>query len=207
MTLEQQSTQPLLPQLQSHCDQLVTMLHEVRQLSDGLSDVQWYWSPTAQAWSIGQCIDHLNVVHTLLLPRFEAAIGQAQAQGKYSDGPFHYYLLERWFVRMLGPDAPIKQRVPRLYTPAPHPATPDIVLAQFAALQHQLISCIKAANGLDLVRVKVVSPVSRFVRASLGAWFAATVAHEHNHLVQAQRVRAHPHFPSSQGQHARRHRL
>ncbi len=195
MTREQHATQPRFPQLHSHCNHLVTMMHEVQQLTDGLTDTQWHWSPTANAWSISQCIDHLNVVHTLLLPRFEAAIGQARAWGKYSDGPFHYHLFERLFVRMMGPNAPLKQQAPRLYRPAPHPAAPDIVLSQFGVLQNQLISCMEAANGLDLVRVKVVSPVSKLVRVSLGAWFAATVAHEQNHLVQAQRVREHPAFP------------
>jgi hypothetical protein len=44
-------------------------------------------------------------------------------------------------------------------------------------------------------RARVVSPVTRLLRFSLGAWFAATVAHGWNHLRQAQRVRADPRFP------------
>ena len=120
------------------------MMHEVRQLTEGFTDTQWYWAPTAKAWSISYCIDHLNVVHTLLLPRFEAAIEQARAQGKYSDGPFHYGLFDRLFVRMMGPNAPLKQQAPRLYRPAPHPGAPDIVLSRF---RHNTFQIRQSSRG------------------------------------------------------------
>jgi hypothetical protein len=52
-------------------------------------------------------------------------------------------------------------------------------------LLHQLAR----ADGLDLRRVKVATPISRFLKMSLGAMFAQIAAHESRHLDQAWRVR------------------
>jgi hypothetical protein len=48
---------------------------------------------------------------------------------------------------------------------------------------------LERADGLDLRRVKVATPISRFLKMSLGAMFAQIAAHERRHLEQARRVR------------------
>ena len=54
---------------------------------------------------------------------------------------------------------------------------------------HAHPSADRAADGLDLRRVKVVTPISRWVKLSLGMAFAQTAAHERRHLEQSRRVR------------------
>jgi hypothetical protein len=54
---------------------------------------------------------------------------------------------------------------------------------------------LRRANGLDLVRARVTSPVLRWRRFSLGAAFAMLAAHERRHLCQARRVAALTEFP------------
>ena len=63
------------------------------------------------------------------------------------------------------------------------------VLPTFLHLQSQLMARADAAAGLDLHKVKVATPMSRFLRLSLGAMFAQIAAHERRHLEQARRVR------------------
>lgn len=194
MTRDQAQTRPLRTELQAHRDQLTAITQEVHQLTTDLSAAQWHWSPVPHEWSIAQCLDHLNVTNGLLLPRFQQAIEQAQTQELYSEAAFYPNWLERWFIRSLSPDATIKPSAPRMYVPADHPESPT-VLPRFLAIQEQLIQCVETANGLDLQRVKVVSPVTRLLRLSLGTWFAATVAHEWNHVRQAQAVQSQAGFP------------
>ncbi len=50
------------------------------------------------------------------------------------------------------------------------------------------------ADGLDLARVRVISPVSRCFRLPLGAYFAFVMAHDRRHLWQARQVRTLPGF-------------
>jgi hypothetical protein len=56
-------------------------------------------------------------------------------------------------------------------------------------LQSQLTLLAQSADGLDLARIKVPTPISRLIRLSLGMTFAQVAAHERRHLDQAWRVR------------------
>ena len=62
------------------------------------------------------------------------------------------------------------------------------VTAAFRAYQVQYIDRLRQANGLDLARARVASPVVRWVRMPLGSGFLTMVAHERRHLAQARRV-------------------
>jgi hypothetical protein len=61
-------------------------------------------------------------------------------------------------------------------------------LPTFLHLESQFILQAEAARGLDLRRVKVSTPFSRFLRMSLGMMFAQAAAHQRRHLEQATRV-------------------
>jgi hypothetical protein len=184
----------LIPELQRYCDQIGEIEREVERLTGGLTDAQMQWSPAPDRWSLVQLFDHLNRVGGPLLPKMQEAIRQGKAQGWHSEGPFRYNWMERLFIRMLSPGATMKVPVPPLFVPAESPVPES--LPKFMALQEALRACIGEANGLNLTRMKITSPASRLVRLCLGAWFAATVAHEQYHLLQMQALRADPQFPS-----------
>jgi hypothetical protein len=60
----------------------------------------------------------------------------------------------------------------------------------------QYVDRLRQANGLDLSRSKVRSPVASWLYFPLGIGFAATIAHEQRHLWQARQVMREPGFPS-----------
>jgi hypothetical protein len=68
-------------------------------------------------------------------------------------------------------------------------------MAAFRAYQVQYVDRLRQANGLDLARARVASPLTRWLRMSLGSSFALMVAHERRHLAQARRVTRAPGFP------------
>ena len=63
-------------------------------------------------------------------------------------------------------------------------------MAAFRAYQVQYVDRLRQANGLDLARARVASPVVRWLPMPLGSAFALLITHERRHLVQAQRVLA-----------------
>ncbi|MGH7531540.1 MAG: DinB family protein, partial [Gemmatimonadales bacterium] len=63
------------------------------------------------------------------------------------------------------------------------------VLPEFQAIRDALAERIRQADGLDLRRLKVISPASRLFRMPLGAYFQFVTAHDRRHLWQAQQVR------------------
>ena len=61
------------------------------------------------------------------------------------------------------------------------------IMPTFLHVQSMFQLQMQRAEGLDLARVKVATPISRFLRMSLGAMFAQAAAHERRHLEQARR--------------------
>jgi hypothetical protein len=68
-------------------------------------------------------------------------------------------------------------------------------MAAFRAYQVQFVDRLRQANGLDLGRARVSSPVAAWVRLSLGSAFALMVAHERRHLWQARGITRLEGFP------------
>lgn len=159
-----------------------------------LTDAQFVWQPGAGAWSVAQCIDHLNVTARLYLPKLDEAIGAAMRRGLYGQGPFRYSVIGRWLVRTQEPPARMRTRAPKTFHPPPDRSRVEI-MAAFRAYQVQYIDRLRQANGLDLARAHVSSPAFNWLRFSLGSGFALTAAHERRHLWQARNVTLHPQFP------------
>lgn len=186
----------LIPQLQTLHDQVIEIRRQAEESATGLTDAQLSWSPDRKTWSAGQILEHLNKVGQALLPGLNPAIQELQDNNLRSNGPFRYGRIERWFIRMLSPNPPFKVPVPPQYVPPSAEAVKDAV-ACFLKLQEDLLAAIQAANGLNLTARKVVSPASKMVRLSVGAWLEATVAHEQYHLLQLQELLKRPDFPAS----------
>jgi len=161
---------------------------QARKLTEGLNEAQFNWRPAPGQWSIEECLEHLTMVGTWEVQAIERAIDDARARGLTGSGPYQYGWFDRWIVRMTEPPVRRKVRAPRRFVPV-HEQPITAVLPTFLHLQGMLLIQIERAAGLNLARVKVETPISRFLRMSLGMMFAQASAHERRHLEQAQRVR------------------
>jgi hypothetical protein len=91
---------------------------------------------------------------------------------------------------------------PRLRTKTPASVLPrdprrqQEVMPAFRAYQVQYVDRLRQANGLDLGRATVRTPISRWLWMSLGSGFALMAAHERRHLAQAKAVSAMRGFPA-----------
>lgn len=179
----------LSPELRAYRDRFKMLRCDAEVLITDVSTEVFNTSPAPGAWSMAQCFDHLNTAGKQLVPRLEAAIDEAKKKGPFGEGPFRYGIFSRWFIRAMRPESGWKMPAPSSYAPADTALDPDDVLATFQALQDRLIACTERAQGLDLKQIRVSSPFFRLLRFSLGAWLAATAAHEERHLQQARRVR------------------
>ena len=156
-----------------------------------MSDEQFNWRPEEDHWSIAECIDHLVTVGTIMNKNIDQGMDQAEARGLKSEGPFKYGALGNWFVRAVGSGEKARRRkmkAPRIYTPTSN-HTLSRLNAAFDELQVEFLARVQRANGLDLARVKIPSPVTRLIRLSLGQWFALLAGHQERHLAQAREVR------------------
>jgi hypothetical protein len=185
----------LAPEIDGFRQQFEEISQRADALVRPLRDDQFGWRPAAGVWSIAECLDHLNTTARVYLPAVDKAIADAIRQGLYGEGPFKYSWVGRLFVHFSEPPARIRLRSPRAFSPEASRSR-QVVMAALHAYQVQYIDRLRQANGLDLARARVASPVSRWLRFSLGSAFALMAAHERRHLWQARRITEMPGFPT-----------
>lgn len=176
--------------------QVKVIRQEAEGLYWGLTEAQWHWAPGEGGWSIAQCFDHLNITNRLFIAAFETSIRQARAEKLLSDGPFAYGFFSRWMYRVMQPPVKRRFKAPKKFEPAGR-RKPEEILAEWEATHERLSELIREANGLNLVKAKVTSPASNFIRYPLGMGFWIQTAHDRRHLWQARQVRNHPAFPGA----------
>lgn len=91
-------------------------------------------------------------------------------------------------LRGMEPPPRVKLKVTWRLAPPPTRGPEDAV-ARFLTIQDGIQRRLASANDLDLVGVKVRSPVVSWLHYRLGFAFAFLAAHERRHLWQAWQVR------------------
>jgi hypothetical protein len=184
------SSEPALhPDLESLRQQFAAIRTDAENLLRGLTNEQFNWRPEPGKWSIAECIAHLNLADGLDLAAIDAAISQARRDGIVGNGPFRYGAVSSWFIRRIEPPpSSMKAKAPKVYAPAERA---DLALAtgEFRRIQARLAELVVAADGVDLARVKVPTPFSKWIKFSLGQRFRLIAAHDRRHLYQAWGVR------------------
>jgi len=175
-------------ELEEYQQQIENIKAEARELTLGLSESQFNWRPAPDEWSIEECLSHLTMVGQWELRAIEQAVERGRAGGVTGTGPFSYGPVERFIVDMTQPPVRAKLPDPRRFVPL-HGQPVTAILPTFLHVQSMFQLQMQRAEGLDLARVKVPTPISRLMRLSLGATFAQATAHESRHLEQARRVR------------------
>ena len=143
--------------------------------------------PTPGSWSAAECLSHLSISTEEFLPLLRNAIDEAKAKGFTSTKKPSMDVVGRvlrWFL-----EPPIRQRVK---TAAPF--VPKSVRAkaeafgEFSSLQSKLVDLMHEAEGLDLKKVKLVSPFDKRVKYNVYSAFRIIVAHQRRHLWQAEKA-------------------
>jgi hypothetical protein len=160
-----------------------------KRVVDGLAREQLLWRPGATKWSITECFDHLVIVDGMDLPGFRSAAAEARKEGATLKGPFRYGVLSGWFVSAMEPPVRrFKASSSGPYVPRAE-LDPSAVIQRFFAVHEELRAFIVEADGVDLARVKVRSPVGPAgLKMSLGRRLQLIAAHDRRHVWQAEQV-------------------
>ena len=177
-----------VPELELYRLQFEQIQQQAGELTAELNETCFNWRPSPVDWSIEECLAHLIMVGQWELRAIEQAVDQGKRRGLTSQGPFEYGAIDRFIVHQTEPPVRSPRPTPPHFVPL-HGQPVTAVLPTFLHVQSQLLLQLSRADGLDLRRVKVATPISRFLKMSLGAMFAQIAAHERRHLDQAWRVR------------------
>lgn len=180
-------------QLRDYMHQFASARERIVALTEGLDTETFNASLASGGWSIAEIVEHLCIIGEMLLPRIDVAIDETREGGWYGDGPYTYPPFSRLFLRSVGPLPPSKRgktKAPRIYKPSASRHELNDLTARFIALQDKLIERCRNAEGLNLRRVAIASPVTPLIRVRLGAWFEALALHQLRHFQQIEDVRS-----------------
>ena len=176
------------PEIELYRRQFEQISQQASEVTAELDEARFNWRPSPEEWSIEECLAHLTMVGQWEIRALEQAIGDGKQRGLTGQGPFAYGVIDRFVVHQTEPPVRSPLLTPRHCVPL-HGQPLTAVMPTFYHVQSQLILQLERADGLDLRCVKVATPISRFLKLSLGAMFAQIAAHERRHLDQAWRVR------------------
>jgi hypothetical protein len=184
----------LVKDLQEHRRQIEAVKEDARDLIAGLSEAQFNWVRAPGHWSIAQCLDHLTVTNRELTGQLKAVISDARTRGLTASGPFRYGMIGNMIIRSMEPPVKMKFKAPKIFKPRAHQSL-EATARDFFAVHDEVLRLIEEANGLNLARIKVASPVTRLFKLSLGQVFALIATHDRRHLWQARQVKVDSAFP------------
>lgn len=153
--------------------------------------------PGEGKWSAAQCLEHLNSYGRYYYPAIEKAIEEAKQKGWTATGQFTAGWLGNYFTNLMKPQTGGK-KMKKLSAPKNHTPVPDLdsdkVISEFIEQQEKLLSLLEQARKINLEKAKVPISISKFIRLKLGDTFMFLVAHNHRHILQAERA-----IPSQKG--------
>lgn len=176
--------------------ELADVLAELRAVADdaerefgSMNAEQLNWKPSAEAWSVAQCFDHLINANQSYLDLLER-LDEGERQTTFFERlPLAPKLFGKLVLKAVQPESKMKVKAPQKIQPAASEIAPDII-KRFAAHQSDLIERIRASEKHDPSRTVITSPVASFVTYTLMDGFRIIAAHERRHFAQAQRVKA-----------------
>lgn len=159
-----------------------------------LSEAQLNWKPTADAWSVGQCLDHLIKTNRQYYPILEE-ISQGHKKNTFWEYiPILPRLWGRLMLKSLDPGSTRKLKAPAVFRPG-NDKVPGSIVSNFVQHQQDFIRLIKATDHVNHEETIITSPASAFITYSLKDCINICAVHEERHFLQAKRLLQQQDFP------------
>jgi hypothetical protein len=172
-----------------------TMAVDTDAVFGSLSERQLNWRPDQTRWSIAQCFDHLLNANAKMFESVDAAIRRPNAQTVWQRVPILPRLYGLMLIRSQAPETTRRMTAPRQARPSTSAIDRGIV-QRFVAYQHEAAERVRALEGRDVDRIKMVSPFVSFITYSVLDGCRLIVTHQRRHFEQAYRVIREPGFPT-----------
>ncbi|KAA9338478.1 DinB family protein [Hymenobacter busanensis] len=173
-------------------DHLTRTVEEARELAlrrfRSLSEDELNRRPAPDKWSVGQCLEHLNIIGGLYLPVINQRLRRAQERGSrpvdtVKSGPIG----KRLVASMLVPAREKPLKSPQQFAPSGS-RLPRTVVEVFLRQLDELLHLLRTAREVNANAVRIPNAIIPLVRLRLTDQFAFLIAHLQRHTAQAERV-------------------
>ena len=181
------------PQIATIVQGFERMNARLHALASALPEARWGARNDPDRWSVAECVAHLNLSSLAMIPLVRRAVEEARAMGGPAPGRYRMGVMGRFMYDGAGPLPKLgRLRLGRVKTGAAFVPTGDLpreeLIAEFERLQLEQMEIARAADGLPVDRVKVVSPFDARVKYDGYAALALLPRHQERHLIQAEEV-------------------
>ena len=153
-----------------------------------LTDDQLNHRPRPDKWSVGQCLEHLNIVGGLYLPAIARKLKQARERGSTPATVVKRGFIGRKMTQaMRAPASQKSLKAPQQYAPSGS-RLPRTVVEVFSRQLDELTELLKQARHINANAVRVPNPIVPLLRLRLTDVVEMLVAHLQRHVAQAERV-------------------
>ena len=158
-----------------------------RRISGELSAASMAQRPSWGGWSVSEIFEHLCVTDGLYEAPLRALLTAERARTTPRQSPaWRPTIWGRLLLWSLNPTNTRKSQAPPAFRigAVPRARVVDAWLAQVEATR----ALMRAADGLDLRRLKLASPAARLIRLNVGDAFAVIAVHAERHMGQVRRT-------------------
>ena len=161
-----------------------------------LSEDQINWKPSADSWSIAECVDHLIVTNKLYFNEFEKQFAEKQIKTDYSKAQVKHKWLSKFIIKSVDPTNIKKVKTRPVFMPSRSKHTKE-VFNSFSEVQNGLINLVSTAMNLDLNKYVMSSPAAKIIKENFCDVLKIIRLHDRRHFNQAERLFNDPNFPKN----------
>lgn len=181
------SSKMLLSELQEQTESFLNKAVSEWQM---IRHSQFGFKASPEQWSAAQCLEHLNSYGNFYLPEMERAIQKAKERGYTPTIHFKPGWLGNYFTKLMKPgeDGLVAKKMssPKNHYPSSN-ADSHKTIATFIEQQEKLLQLLESAKEVDLNKATCAISISKLVKLKLGDTFQFYIAHQHRHILQAER--------------------
>lgn len=153
-----------------------------------LTTEQINFHPLPGKWSVGECFEHLIVSHRLYYDKLSDAIEKSKLKKRKSDDlQIKNSYIGKKIIESVKPDSNKRIKTFRVFMPSSENYTDD-VFERFILLQNKFVKLIEKLKDTNLGKIKLSSPVSRFIRLNAADVFMIIIYHNNRHIMQAEKI-------------------
>lgn len=156
-----------------------------RALFAGLSPKQLNWQPLPNAWSVGQCLEHLCLTNELYLSSMSASLTGKPSRTVEEITPGWF---ARWFIASFVEPSPTSKKARAPKKIVPNSRVDLSVLERFLSSNEKARELICSASGYDVNGIRFKNPFIPLVNFTVGSGLEIICRHERRHILQAERV-------------------
>ncbi|WP_375436440.1 DinB family protein [uncultured Hymenobacter sp.] len=153
-----------------------------------LTDDQLNRRPSPDKWSVGQCLEHLNIIGGRYLPLITHKIQQAQERGSTpAETVQHGFIGRKMTEAMRTPPSQKAMKAPQQYAPS-GARLPRTVVEVFSRQLDELEGVLKHARRVNANTIRIPNPIIPLLYPRLTDVVEMLIEHIKRHVIQAERV-------------------